>query len=484
MTEKQYRKADARVLPTVMAVMAGIFLNVLGMVATQGGTGKLYATMIACAIGMVVDLVVYKRTKGSRKCGLVMLSVAAFAYTVMVVCVDVMYFYTLVAAIYIINMAYLEVKRLIVFAAIMFPLFAGKCIYLMTQGMATSTEAGTTMIIMIFIMATVHIITKILIVFNVENLGAVKEGAEQQKKAAERMTHVSENIISNFDEANAYVNSLTEALDTSNLSMQNIASNVENTAQALQEQSQMCLDIQNNTENAKAQTEVMAIASEKALEEVSQGAVAMEQLHNHAQDVEKDSRETVEYVSALNERTKEVENILGTIVSISNQTNLLALNASIEAARAGEAGKGFAVVADEIRELSEQTQAATESITEILNLLGKDVDSVTTSVNHSVEIVEQQNQLIDETKMKFGAIDEGVNELITVIEDFQQVIGDITESTSVIAEGITGLSANSEEVAATADEGTRLMNNAVNNMGQVNTTLTNIYDLAQELQQD
>ncbi len=484
MTEKQYQKADARVLPTVLIVMGGIFLNVLGMVASQGGTGKLYATLIACVLGIIVDIIVYKSTKGTRKCGVTMLTVASVVYVCMVVCVDVIYFYMLVAAIYIINMAYLEVKRLISFAAVVFPLFVGKCIYLMILGMASTTEVGTTIVIMLFIMATVHIITKILIVFNDENMGAVQAGAEQQKKAAERMTHVSENIISNFDEANAYVNSLTEALDTSNLSMQNIASNVENTAQALQEQSQMCLDIQNNTENAKAQTEVMAIASEKALEEVSQGAVAMEQLHNHAQDVEKDSRETVEYVTALNERTKEVENILGTIVSISNQTNLLALNASIEAARAGEAGKGFAVVADEIRELSEQTQAATESITEILNLLGKDVDSVTTSVNHSVEIVEQQNQLIDETKMKFGAIDVGVNELITVIEDFQQVIGDITESTSVIAEGITGLSANSEEVAATADEGTRLMNNAVNNMGQVNTTLTNIYDLAQELQQD
>ncbi len=483
MTEKQYRKADARVLPTVILIMGGIFLNILGMVVTRGGTGKLYATMIACVLGMVVDVIVHKKTQGTRKCGITMLAVAFGAYTVMVVCVDVMYFYIIIAALYIINMAYLEVKRLIIFGAIAFPLFVGKVIYLMVQGVATTTEGGTTIVIMIFVMATVHAITKVLIGFNDENIAAVKAGVEKQQEAAERMMHVSEDIVTNFDEANGYVNSLSAAIDTSNHSMQDIATNVENTAKALFEQSQMCQGIQSNTENAKKQTDIMAEASGKALEEVAQGAIAVEQLHSHAQNVEKDNQETVEYVTALNERTKEVANILGTIVSISSQTNLLALNASIEAARAGEAGKGFAVVADEIRELSEQTQAATENITEILRSLGEDVDSVTASVGHSVEIIGQQNHLIEETKAKFESIDKSVNGLMITIRDFQQVIGDITDSASVIADGITGLSANSEEVAAAADEGAHLMTGAVDNMGRVDVTLTNIYNLAQELQE-
>ena len=40
MTEKQYRKADSKVFPTLVVVLVGIILNMIGMVATTGGHGK------------------------------------------------------------------------------------------------------------------------------------------------------------------------------------------------------------------------------------------------------------------------------------------------------------------------------------------------------------------------------------------------------------------------------------------------------------
>ncbi len=69
-----------------------------------------------------------------------------------------------------------------------------------------------------------------------------------------------------------------------------------------------------------------------------------------------------EQMNQLGTAAREIGKVTETITEISSQTNLLALNATIEAAHAGSAGKGFAVVANEIKELAQQTAAATEDI--------------------------------------------------------------------------------------------------------------------------
>ena len=484
MTEKQYRKADSKALVIALMVIIGIFLNVLGLVTKSGGVMPVNITIATSIAGAVVSIIVYCRLKGTELCGLIMTLITIIVYSVMVICVDAISFYVLAAAVAVMNMAYMDVKRSVICGAITMPIVTVKVIILSMKGTISVTEGGTTVILLIFILTAVFFVTKLRTAFNKENLDAVEEGAKKQLEAAEKMFQVSENIVANFDEGDRYVKELTVAIDTSNSSMQSIASSIEVTAQAVQEQAQKCQEIQENTRNAKEQTEKMVEASDKALGEVQQGAKAMEELHNQAQSVEKNNNETVAYVEALNKRTAKVADILSTIVSISSQTNLFALNASIEAARAGEAGKGFSVVADEIRVLSEQTKTATENITDILNELSNDVECVTTSIGNSVDAVEKQNRLIEETKGKFDAIDCGVNELMSFIQSFEKTIVEITDSTGVIADGITGLSVSSQEVAAASDEGTRLMAQSVDNMGKVNVTLTNIYHLAQELKNE
>lgn len=470
MTEKQYKKADSMVLATLLVVMLGTFLNMLGLVSMgKADTVTLIVTVIS-VIGIVVTIMGYHQMKGTRKCGIFMSAAATVVWGVMVIGIEAQYFYMLAAALFIAQMAYLEKKRIIISAVVIVPIFTIRSLMLAGNGTVSPTEAGTSIVLLILLIVSAYNITKIWIAFNSENLDTVR--------------NVSEELVVHFDEAYKHVRILDMALNKSNMSMQDIAANIASTANEIQNQTQKCQDIEDNARNAKAQTDVMVRASIKALEEVEHGVKAMETLHSHAQDVERDNKKTVEYVAALNERTKAVKNILGTIAGISTQTHLLALNASVEAARAGEAGKGFAVVAEEIRILSEQTKTATEDITVILSELNEDVTQVTTSIEHSVEIVGEQNHLIVESKGKFDAIDDGVNQLMNTINDFKRVIDEITAASTIIAEGITELSANSEEVAASSGAGTSVMTQAVDDMNQVKVILNNIYELAQNLRNE
>ncbi len=73
-----------------------------------------------------------------------------------------------------------------------------------------------------------------------------------------------------------------------------------------------------------------------------------------------------ERVMSFSERTHEIAEINATVSELAEKSNLLAVNASIEAAKAGEAGRGFAVVANEVKELAEQSKAATSQVRRII----------------------------------------------------------------------------------------------------------------------
>lgn len=90
-----------------------------------------------------------------------------------------------------------------------------------------------------------------------------------------------------------------------------------------------------------------------------------------------DSRENMR---ALDSASKEIVSIIQIVKDISSQTKLLALNANIEASRAGASGKGFIVVASEIRELSNQTEAATGEIAEKIGGIQKASNNIIDSI--------------------------------------------------------------------------------------------------------
>jgi len=145
-------------------------------------------------------------------------------------------------------------------------------------------------------------------------------------------------------------------------------------------------------------------------------------------------------INQLGEAAREIGKVTETITEISSQTNLLALNATIEAARAGSAGKGFAVVANEIKQLAQQTAAATEDIKTRIN-------GVQSSTAGSINEIEKVSRIIDEVGDIVSTIAAAIEEQATVTKDIARNIAEASMGVKDANSRVTESSVATREIA-------------------------------------
>lgn len=479
MTESQYRRANKTVY-IVITVILLYFIVAMGYTASSAavlwqGYLKVIVSILAC-IGSTVS---YFLWRGQKKGAVGMMACATIAYAVIVVFGIDLGVYAYAFPVLFGTLVYYN-RKLVISGNVAIILI--NVIKLFIVAPEQSSEAQIAVLTSALAAFASIQICRLLIVFNDENISAVAEAAAVQEANQQKMIEVAGSIIENFDGAMEQLDDLQGNVDTSNFAMTNIAESTDATAQSIQRQADMCMDIRSNADAVEESMQRLIDASGRANSMVSQGAEVVENLRKQAQNVGEASSVTVSVSNRLSEKVEEVQNFIGVILSISSQTNLLALNASIEAARAGEAGRGFAVVAEEIRQLSEQTKDASNSITNIINELIQDTKSVNESVDSAVMSITKQNELIEETKEKFATVNEEVQNMVAGVRESEKIMTGILDSTNAISDDISQLSATSEEVAASSMEGLRTSEATVQAMQSCREMLEEILSLAKQLQ--
>ena len=155
--------------------------------------------------------------------------------------------------------------------------------------------------------------------------------------------------------------------------------------------------VRNNADSARQANQLAQSASEVA---------------GHGGDV---VSKVVTTMRDINDSSRRIGDIIGTIDGIAFQTNILALNAAVEAARAGEQGRGFAVVASEVRSLA---QRSAEAAKEIKSLIGRSVDQV-----------EQGTTLVDAAGRTMG-------EIVASIQRVSDIVAEITSASVEQSSGV------------------------------------------------
>ena len=203
------------------------------------------------------------------------------------------------------------------------------------------------------------------------------------------------------------------------------ASSLEETAASMEE---LTSTVKQNSENAKQANQLAHSASTVA----EKGGAEVQQV--------------VGTMSAINESSRKIVDIISVIDGIAFQTNILALNAAVEAARAGEQGRGFAVVAAEVRNLAQRSAAAAKEIktliddsvekvdsgTKLVDSAGKTMDEIVNAVKRVTDIMSEISAASAEQSQGI----EQVNQAITQMDEVTQQNAALVEEAAAAAESL------------------------------------------------
>ena len=300
----------------------------------------------------------------------------------------------------------------------------------------------------------------------------IEEGDKQRKDEIGDLARSIHGLVENMHTMVADINGSVRTLASSSSELTGVSNQMASGVREISEKASM---VAAAAEESSSNTNSVATSMEEMTSNLTSVAGATEEMSatigeiasnsEKARAISTEATQQAQAVSAmmkeLGRAAQEIGQVTETITSISAQTNLLALNATIEAARAGAAGKGFAVVANEIKELAQQTAAATEDIK-------AKIAGIQASTGGAIGDIEKIALVIKQ-------VGEIVATIAVAIEEQSVVTRDVASN---IAQASMGVKDSNERVAQTAS----VSQSIAQDIAQVNATIGEISRSEEQIQ--
>ncbi|MBD2101691.1 GAF domain-containing protein [Leptolyngbya sp. FACHB-261] len=198
------------------------------------------------------------------------------------------------------------------------------------------------------------------------------------------------------------------------------------------------------------------------------GGIAMDSTVRSILNLRETVAETAKKVKRLGESSQQISKVVLLIKEIALQTNLLSINASIEAARAGEEGRGFAVVAEEVGALAARSVTATKEIEQIVENIQLETSEVVKAMELGTVQVVEGTRIVEDAKQSLGQI-------LTVSYQIDELVQSISGATVSQAQSSQAVTQLMQEIAAVSQR-------TSDTSRQVSDSLRQTVEVAQQLQ--
>ncbi|WP_431811667.1 methyl-accepting chemotaxis protein [Lysinibacillus sp. FW12] len=302
-----------------------------------------------------------------------------------------------------------------------------------------------------------------------EMVNNTKDSASHIRVSSEMLSAITEETTASADEIHQAINAISKGAIVQAEEAEMAISKVE-TLSSL---------ISNATEKYSEITENMGIINQSQ----DNGRQKVDVLLQNSSEFTQVIEELRANFSSLTSQMKEIHQVVQTITSISEQTNLLALNASIEAARAGEHGKGFAVVAEEVRNLSEDTNEATNRVRNLLQRIEVDTANSDAKMIHTLQLSQSQAMSI---KGAFTFLADSIRDISEHLVSLDKGMNEMADNRIIVMKAIneiasvaTQSAAATEQINASIDEQKSAVTSIMNSSMELHTEAERMHDLVE-----
>jgi methyl-accepting chemotaxis protein len=271
----------------------------------------------------------------------------------------------------------------------------------------------------------------------------VKSSAETAVERAREQGEISRQAVSAVNRQQAEVAQVTEVMNSMSGRISDVAESIH--------------EVAGEVKNVNAESEATAAISRDVRQRLDQVVRNVEQ--------------AVVAVTDLDQKSSEIDTVLGVIRSIAEQTNLLALNAAIEAARAGDSGRGFAVVADEVRGLASRTQESTAEINGIIERLQQ-------GSQQAVRAIEEVSADVSASSTEFRSADEHFEKIHQLLGSLQSRALEISATAGEQGRDAGEVSVNVSHISALFGETVEAIERSDHASTQISQTLDGLKNSA------
>jgi methyl-accepting chemotaxis protein len=305
----------------------------------------------------------------------------------------------------------------------------------------------------------------------VGNGDLTQESAREGKDELGNLAHGLNQMVTRLKNMAGHTRAVTESLNVAAIDIlassrqqaasigQQVAAYQETNA-TMQQVSKSCFQISERAKEVTITAEAVSLSNITVLDAAQKTNQTVEAIHEQAEAV-------AQNIVSLSEKTQMVGDILATVNDIAEQSHLLALNAAIEAAAAGEHGRTFSVVAGEIKNLADQSKAATVQVKTILGDIQKEINTSVMLTEEAVKRVDLGKHQADVTATAIRNMAANIDQSV---QAFQQIVAGTNQQQvgfENVMQAMKDLSRGSEEAATS----TRLMEKSAVNLADLGKQL-------------